>query len=201
MNRTHVTATRRASTALAALALLLAACGSSDTDTAADDAGSAEGVTVAGAWARNSPAMASAGAAYLQITSATDDALVAASVDPSIAGTVEVHETTMVDADQMAEGEAMGEEGDMDHSDMGDEEMAEGEMAEGSAVMQMRQVERIALPAGETVALEPGGYHVMLLDLAAPLEIGDTFELTLDFETAPDQVVTVEVAEEAPASS
>ena len=92
-------------------------------------------------------------------------------------------------ADEMAEGE------------MAEGEMAEGDMAEGSAVMQMRQVERIALPAGETVAPEPGGYHVMLLDLAAPLEIGDTFELTLDFETAPDQVVTVEVAEEAPASS
>ncbi|MGA1345546.1 MAG: copper chaperone PCu(A)C, partial [Ilumatobacteraceae bacterium] len=64
--------------------------------------------------------------------------------------------------------------------------------------MVMQQIMSLDLPAGETVELKPGGYHVMLIDLAAPLEIGQTFDLTLDFETAPDRVVTVEVRDDAP---
>jgi copper(I)-binding protein len=38
----------------------------------------------------------------------------------------------------------------------------------------------------------------MLLDLAGPLEVGDTFNLTLQFENAGDRVVEVEVREDAP---
>ena len=64
--------------------------------------------------------------------------------------------------------------------------------------MVMQQIMSLDLPAGETVELKPGGYHVMLIDLPAPLEIGQTFDVTLDFETAPDQVVTVEVRDDAP---
>jgi copper(I)-binding protein len=65
--------------------------------------------------------------------------------------------------------------------------------AMGGGMMTMRPVERIDVPAGETVALEPGGYHVMLLDLAAPLEVGATVEVTLTFESAGTQVVTADV--------
>ena len=64
--------------------------------------------------------------------------------------------------------------------------------------MSMREVGEIALPAGTTVNLEPGGYHIMLLDLARPLSVGDKFDVTLTFETAGEQVVEVEVREEAP---
>jgi copper(I)-binding protein len=64
--------------------------------------------------------------------------------------------------------------------------------------MAMQQVEAIELPAGQTVSLEPGGYHVMLLELAEPLEAGETFELTLDFERAGDVVVVIEVRDQAP---
>ena len=38
----------------------------------------------------------------------------------------------------------------------------------------------------------------MLLDLPAALEVGETFELTLQFENAGDRTVEVEVREEAP---
>lgn len=40
------------------------------------------------------------------------------------------------------------------------------EMAMQDDVMKMRQVPAIALPAGQPVELKPGGYHVMLIDLA-----------------------------------
>ncbi len=49
-------------------------------------------------------------------------------------------------------------------------------------VMQMRQVEAIPVPAGETVQLAPGGWHLMLFDLARLPAEGEsaTFTLTLD---------------------
>ncbi|MFZ8900881.1 MAG: copper chaperone PCu(A)C [Ilumatobacteraceae bacterium] len=46
--------------------------------------------------------------------------------------------------------------------------------------------------------LKPGGYHVMIFDLVAPLEIGQTFDVTLTFEKAGDVIVPVEVREDAP---
>ena len=42
----------------------------------------------------------------------------------------------------------------------------------------------LALPAGTTVELKPGGYHVMLLDLKAPLAKGASVPLTLVFQDA-----------------
>jgi hypothetical protein len=137
------------------------------------------------------------GAVYMDITAAADDELLSAAVDASIAGTVEIHETVAADmsgdmAGDMAEGDAAmpGEEG---------EEVSEDTMAgDMSGEMTMRPVSSVALPAGETVMLMPGGYHIMLLDLAAPLEVGQTFDVTLTFANAGTQVVTVEVRDEAP---
>jgi len=57
----------------------------------------------------------------------------------------------------------------------------------------MEALPALEVPAGEEVVLEPAGDHVMLVDLAAPLDDGDTFELTLTFATAGEQTVGVEV--------
>ncbi len=57
-------------------------------------------------------------------------------------------------------------------------------------VMQMRPVDGIALPPGRTV-LAPGGYHIMLLNLKAPLKVGASFPLKLTFEKAGAVEVTV----------
>jgi copper(I)-binding protein len=48
----------------------------------------------------------------------------------------------------------------------------------------------IVIKAGETITLEPGGLHVMLMGLKAPLLGGETVSLTLDFDGADD--ITVE---------
>ena len=71
-------------------------------------------------------------------------------------------------------------------------------MPMGTGEMVMREVEAIEIPAGEMVMLMPGGYHVMLIDLVAPLEIGQTFDVVLAFENAGDVVVPVEVRDDAP---
>lgn len=59
-------------------------------------------------------------------------------------------------------------------------ELHEVQQAEG--VMKMRPVKSIPVPAGGTVELKPGGYHIMLLDLKKDLKPGDTVPVTLSFE-------------------
>ncbi|UST55213.1 copper chaperone PCu(A)C [Comamonadaceae bacterium OTU4NAUVB1] len=59
-------------------------------------------------------------------------------------------------------------------------EVHEMKMVDG--VMRMRRVPALALPAGGTVELTPGGYHVMLMDLKQQVKAGDTVPLTLVFE-------------------
>lgn len=46
-------------------------------------------------------------------------------------------------------------------------------------LMLMRPVSKLDLPAGRTVELKPGGYHLMLQDLKQPLPPGTTVPLTL----------------------
>lgn len=61
-----------------------------------------------------------------------------------------------------------------------------------NGVMRMRQVEAIDLPAGET-SLAPGGLHIMLFELGAPLVEGESFPLILTLEQAGDVEVEVKV--------
>lgn len=64
-------------------------------------------------------------------------------------------------------------------------------------VMRMRAVPALDLPAGKPVDLQPGGFHVMLMDLTAPVKQGDTVPLTLVFETKDGQRETVQVQAQA----
>ena len=51
-------------------------------------------------------------------------------------------------------------------------------------VMQMAPVLGMAIPSGQTVALKPGGRHVMLIGLTTPLKDGDKIPLTLSFKNS-----------------
>jgi periplasmic copper chaperone A len=53
-----------------------------------------------------------------------------------------------------------------------------------NGIARMRRVDTIAVPAGRSVVLKPGGYHLMLTDLKVPLKEGDLLKLTLVFEKA-----------------
>jgi len=69
------------------------------------------------------------------------------------------------------------------------------EMTMDGAVMRMReQTAGIALPAGEPVALAPGGYHIMLVDLQKPLVAGQVIAVQLRFQHAPPMDLEVKVA-------
>jgi copper(I)-binding protein len=72
-------------------------------------------------------------------------------------------------------------------------------------VMKMRAVTALELPAGKTVALKPGGFHVMLMDLKTPLKKDSTIPLTLRFKDAQGKESTldlqVNVSTQAPGAS
>jgi copper(I)-binding protein len=67
------------------------------------------------------------------------------------------------------------------------------EMTMENNVMKMRPVSRVELPAGTPVELKPGGYHLMLVDVARPLVKGDSVPLTLIVEDKGGRRHTVEV--------
>ncbi|MDR2852117.1 MAG: copper chaperone PCu(A)C [Burkholderiaceae bacterium] len=63
------------------------------------------------------------------------------------------------------------------------------EMLHEGDTMKMRAVQGgLALPAGRPVELKPGGYHIMLMDLKAPLPAGGTVPLELSFVIPPSDV-------------
>jgi hypothetical protein len=131
--------------------------------------GASASIKVTDAWARAATGM---GAAYMTIqnTGSAADALVGAS-SPA-AKTTEVHETVVM--------------GSPDPS---------ASAAPGDGMMGMRPIARLEIPAGGTVELKPGSYHVMLVDLTQELKAGDKIEITLKFEKAGEVKVTAEVRE------
>ena len=75
-------------------------------------------------------------------------------------------------------------------------EMHESKM--NGDVMEMRQLQSIPLGAGEEVLLEPGGLHVMLVNLERDLKAGDEIEITLHFKSYQDIPLRVPVQDSPP---
>ena len=73
-------------------------------------------------------------------------------------------------------------------------EVHESSMEDG--MMQMEEIPELVIEAGETVSLEPGGYHIMMMNLEQDLEVGDTFQITLEFEDHDDIELDVTVEEQ-----
>ena len=67
------------------------------------------------------------------------------------------------------------------------------EMSMKNDVMSMRDISSLELPPGKTVALEPNGAHVMLVDIVHPLSAGDVVPATLTIEDAKGKRETVQV--------
>ena len=65
-------------------------------------------------------------------------------------------------------------------------------------VMRMRPIDAVAVPAGQTVELKPGGMHIMFMGLKETLKSGASFPLTLRFEKAGEVKVMVQVSPTAP---
>lgn len=66
--------------------------------------------------------------------------------------------------------------------------------------MGMQPVDSLDVLPGETLVLEPGGLHLMLID-AERLGVGDEVEITLIWASAGEQTVSAEVVEPGGAMS
>lgn len=64
---------------------------------------------------------------------------------------------------------------------------------EEGGMMKMRRVERIELPVGEQVVLQPGGLHLMLIGLAGDLKENQEIEVSITFEDGSTLPLTLPV--------
>lgn len=133
------------------LLMLLVGCSAGASSTGA--------ITVADGWARPAAGMGQPGAGYLTIANSSGQADALLGVSCALAGSVQMHETSM----------------------------------DSSGMMGMHPVTRIEVPAGGVVKLEPGGYHLMLMDLSRALQMGETIQLELTFEHAGKVTVAAHV--------
>jgi copper(I)-binding protein len=99
-------------------------------------------------------------AVYFTVENTGDQAVRIVGASSDVAGTVQVHETTMVD---------------------------------GTASMQ--EVDGVDVPAGGGVTFEPGGYHVMMMDIPEPLEVGSAIDVTLTFADGFETLISAEIRE------
>lgn len=126
------------------------------------------------------------------------DRLVSASVPEGTGASTEIHETVPADQDSgFTEMPASTEAGSgMNDSAGGMKGGGHGDApSDGSKMMTMRPVDGVDVPAGGQVAFEPGGYHVMVMDLNKALVGGEELPVTLTFEKAGDIEVVAEVRE------
>ena len=159
--------------ALAALVLIV---GSALVATSCSSSGSSSStfkskkIVVSNVWARESAGAADNGAVYLTIenTSGTVDKLFSASVPQTFAKSASIHE--MVMADGTTATTLAGNSSSSTTMDSG-----------SSSMMSMKEVASVTIPANGSVTFEPGGRHIMLTGLAAPLKNGQKFDLNLGF--------------------
>ncbi len=74
-------------------------------------------------------------------------------------------------------------------------ERAEVHMTETdeNGVSTMKPAGEISLPSGENVEFQPGGLHIMLMNLSKPLIEGDSFKIRFDFDDGGSLPATVRV--------
>lgn len=149
-------------------------------------------VRVEWGWAR--PAIAGGnGAAYLVVTNAGVEPVTLIGASSDVARFVEIHETYVIeDAHAHEEGHSEGRD---DHG-AGHHDASSHDHGTPAAAVGMRKVDQIRIAPGASVAFEPGGYHVMLIDLVQGLAWGQEFELVLHFEGGYSVATPIQVGSE-----
>lgn len=66
----------------------------------------------------------------------------------------------------------------------------------GGVVRMIPQPDGFEIPAGASLVLEPGGKHVMLVDLQADFDSGSEIEVMIDFDGADDQTLMILVQDQ-----
>ena len=169
-----------------AVVVFLAGCGDAD-EPATEDGGDATeaGIVVEDAWVRATPPGTTTTGGFMVLSNEgeADDALIGASVSEDVAADVQIHETVTEEGSGSAEEMSSDEVAD---DAAGDD--ASDETGGMPGMARMREITVLEIPAGESVELAPGGYHLMLMEAAA-LEEGDTIKVTLSFRDSPEQEI------------
>lgn len=79
------------------------------------------------------------------------------------------------------------------HSDRAERVEIHHTWQDGDGMMVMSQLERVELPPGAAVIFQPGGQHLMLIGLTAPLQAGQQFPLYLKMARGGDVKVMVDI--------
>ena len=142
---------------------------------ACSGAGGSKSITVTDAWVRiTTPDVPAVGYLVITNSSSTADAFMDAT-SPDFKG-IELDQTDM----PAASSDAMGSMAPSASPDMG-------------GMMGMEPVDSIPVPANGSVSLQPGGYHLMLMDPTRTLAVGDTVQLHLIFRDAGTITVSASV--------
>ncbi|MDF2964636.1 MAG: hypothetical protein K0Q51_24 [Rickettsiaceae bacterium] len=64
---------------------------------------------------------------------------------------------------------------------------------ESGGLARMVHLDKVVIPAGQSIELKPNGIHIMLMDLKKQLKAGDKFKATLKFDDGSAKVIEVEV--------
>jgi copper(I)-binding protein len=62
----------------------------------------------------------------------------------------------------------------------------------------MQEIASVPMTSNTPLALAPGGYHIMLMQLVKPLAVGEIVSVTLTFASGETTIVDAVVSEEAP---
>lgn len=171
------------------MAIAITACAAPPTSAPAAQSSTPSNITVTGAWAR--PALGGM-------------AMEEATKDPN--ATTNMTETSSMDHSSMNMGAmsaaymVLENKGGADTLTSVSGDVAEmiqvHQTKEKDGMMVMEEAkEGIPVPANGNVELKPGGYHVMLMNLKQDLKPGDTFKLTLKFQSGKEVTVDVPVRE------
>lgn len=129
-------------------------------------------ITISEAWVRPT-AQGNNAAVYLVIKNGTPADLIILAASTKVARAVEIHQSMILSADDldgMIEGGAVEATNEMQMQD----------------VMQMTPLNAVELPSGSSLSFEPGGLHIMLIDLENELTLGGNLLLTLSFDNRED---------------
>jgi copper(I)-binding protein len=154
--------------------------------------GGASGMSVSDAWSRSTASSQTTAALYATISNndGTKNALVGVKVPSSVAMSTQLHHDMTMPTTTMG-----GSSTTMGGSSMGGSSttMAPSSSSADTDMTTMQEVTSIPVSGDATFKLQPGGYHVMLMDLAKPLTKGEHFDVTFQFEHGPSKTVSVTV--------
>ena len=151
---------------------------------------------------RTRAALVAASALALALTTAcaTDDPATDTATDTGAAATTVTFEdgwAKATDTDMSGVFGTITNPGDTDlhltgvDSDVGGSTELHETVPGGSGTMMQEKEDGFIIPAGGELNLEPGGNHVMLMDLTDPITTGQDIQIVLEFDDHTDQVVTV----------